>query len=112
MPGTTRLLRSRSSRRACGNPSTQCARTREAVERIGMADAKQGWPADHVERWPIDRLIPWIVSAEPPIVPRKGGLPNGPMPQSAGLGLARVAAEIPAVERGTWFDMCPGRGAK
>jgi hypothetical protein len=52
-----------------------------------------------------------IVSAEPPIVPRKGGLPNGPMPQSAGLGLARVAAEIPAVERGTWFDMCPGRGA-
>src|SRR5712671_161212 len=34
------------------------------------------------------------------------------MPQSAGLGLARAAAETPAVERGTWFDTCPGRGAK
>jgi len=33
------------------------------------------------------------------------------MPQSAGLGLAQVAAETPAVERGTWFDMCPGRAA-
>src|SRR5258707_14085254 len=63
MPGTTRLLRSRSSRRACGNPSTQCARTREAVSRIAMADAKQGWPADHVERWPIDRLIPFAKNA-------------------------------------------------
>jgi hypothetical protein len=28
-----------------------------------MADAKQGWPADHVERWPIDRLIPFAKNA-------------------------------------------------
>jgi hypothetical protein len=34
------------------------------------------------------------------------------MPQSAGLGLARATVEIPAAARGTWFDMCPGRGAK
>jgi len=39
------------------------ARTREAVSRIAMADAKQGWPADHVERWPIDRLIPFAKNA-------------------------------------------------
>jgi hypothetical protein len=35
-----------------------------------------------------------------------------PMPRSAGRELAQVAAETPAVERGTWFDMCPGRGTK
>ena len=35
----------------------------------------------------------------------------GSMPQFVGLALARVAAETPAVERDTWFDMCPGRGA-
>ena len=28
-----------------------------------MADAKQGWPADHVERWPVDRLIPFAKNA-------------------------------------------------
>jgi hypothetical protein len=39
------------------------ARTREAVSRIAMADAKRGWPADHVERWPIDRLIPFAKNA-------------------------------------------------
>jgi len=33
------------------------------------------------------------------------------MPRSAGLRLAREVAETPAGERGTWFDMCPGRGA-
>ena len=43
---------------------------------------------------------------------RTGSLPSGPVPRSAGFGLARAAAETPAVERGTWFDMCPGRGAK
>jgi hypothetical protein len=40
------------------------------------------------------------------------GVPNRPMPRSAGLGLARAVAETPAAERGTWFDMCPGRGAR
>src|SRR5258705_4896579 len=40
-------------------PSPRNARAHEAVSRIAMADAKQGWPADHVERWPIDRLIPF-----------------------------------------------------
>jgi hypothetical protein len=34
------------------------------------------------------------------------------MPRSVSLGLARAVAETPAPERGTWFDMCPGRGAK
>src|SRR5689334_22434079 len=33
------------------------------------------------------------------------------MPRSAGLGLARVAADTPVVERGTLFDTCPGRAA-
>jgi hypothetical protein len=42
---------------------------------------------------------------------RNGNLPNRPMPPSAGLGLAQAAAETPAAGRGTWFDMCPGRGA-
>ena len=34
------------------------------------------------------------------------------MPRSVGLGLAQAVTETPAAERGTWFDMCPGRGAK
>jgi hypothetical protein len=34
-----------------------------------------------------------------------------PRPASAGHALARAAAETPAVEQGTWFDTCPGRGA-
>ena len=34
------------------------------------------------------------------------------MPRSVSLGLDRAVAETPAAERGTWFDMCPGRGAK
>src|SRR6266850_1905524 len=63
MPGPTRLLRSRSSRRACGNPSRKAARGGGAVSRVAIADAKQGWPADHVARWPIDRLIPFAKNA-------------------------------------------------
>ena len=47
------------------------ARTREAVSRIAMADAKQGWPADHVERWPIDRLIPFAKNARNHTPPRR-----------------------------------------
>jgi hypothetical protein len=35
--------------------------------------------------------------------------PNRLMPRSGGLGLARGAGETRAGERGTWFDMCPGR---
>ena len=43
---------------------------------------------------------------------QEGRPPHRPMPRSADLWLARSVAETPAVERGTWFDMCPGRGAK
>jgi hypothetical protein len=32
--------------------------------------------------------------------------------RSGDLALARVTAEIPGAEQDTWFDMCPGRGAK
>jgi hypothetical protein len=41
------------------------------------------------------------------------GIPKNvvPMLQSTSLELARAAAETPAPEQGTWFDMCPGRGA-
>jgi hypothetical protein len=31
------------------------------------------------------------------------------MPRPGGLRPAQAAAETPAVERDTWFDMCPGR---
>src|SRR5438309_11000816 len=34
------------------------------------------------------------------------------VPRSAGLGYTRVAAQIPVAEQDTWFDTCPGRGAK
>jgi hypothetical protein len=37
---------------------------------------------------------------------------NAPTPQSGPRALAQVTAETPVVERGTWFDTCPGRGAK
>jgi hypothetical protein len=39
------------------------------------------------------------------------GLRANPTPRSASLELAQAGAETLAPERGTWFDMCPGRGA-
>ena len=64
-----------------------------------------------------DRRAPYSAGESRTVLPKRGafqegGLPVGPMPRSAGLGLARVAAETPVAERGTWFDTCPGRGAK
>ena len=40
-----------------------------------------------------------------------GRASNAVRQRSGGLALARVTAEILGAERGTWFDMCPGRGA-
>src|SRR5262249_46473323 len=37
---------------------------------------------------------------------------NAVRQRSGDLAFARVTAEIPGAERGTWFDTCPGRGAK
>jgi hypothetical protein len=36
----------------------------------------------------------------------------GAMPRSADLGFVLATAETPLLGRGTWFDMCPGRGGR
>jgi len=43
-------------------------------------------------------------------VSRKGNPPIFLCRNRQVSGFHRVAAETPAVERGTWFDTCPGRG--